>query len=314
MDKTKYVELLDELKHRINQVIIGKSDQIEKTIACLLADGHLLLEDLPGVGKTTLASALAQAIGGTFSRIQFTADLLPSDILGTRIYRRQTEEFEFVKGPIFANVVLADELNRAPPKTQSALLQAMNEYAVSVDKQVLNLESPFMVIATQNPRGFHGTYPLPESQRDRFLMRISLGYPDQESEKSILLKNCAVQKPVSVENLLSLQDIRDCQKLVREIEVPEHVMTYITRLTSSLRNHPEVDLPVSPRGSIGLMRVAQATAFLRGSSYVTLDQIKELVPVVWCHRTGLKGATTFSSEGASVSWLNHEILQKVEVD
>jgi MoxR-like ATPase len=279
-----------------------------------LADGHLLLEDLPGVGKTTLASALAKAIGGSFSRIQFTADLLPSDIIGTRIYRRQREDFEFVKGPIFANVVLADELNRAPPKTQSALLQAMNEYSVSIDKQHYELAVPFMVIATQNPRGFHGTYPLPESQRDRFLMRISLGYPDPLAEKQILKKYWGIEELYQVESLFSLDEIKRCQNLVKEIEIPDHVYDYITRLTKALRSHEEVDLPVSPRGSIGLMRASQALAFLRNQEFVTIDLIKELVPAIWCHRIGLKGAASFSGEGASTNWIEHEILQRVEID
>lgn len=314
MEKTKVVELFEALQKNLQKVIIGKKDQIEKTVACLLADGHLLLEDLPGVGKTTLASALAKAIGGTFNRVQFTADLLPSDIIGTRIYRRQNEDFEFVKGPIFANVILADELNRAPPKTQSALLQAMNEYSVSVDKQHFVLERPFMVIATQNPRGFHGTYPLPESQRDRFLMRLSLGYPDPLAEIEILQKNRGGAKASEIEKFFSLDQINGSQKMVEEVKLPEHVLAYITRLTGALRNHPEVDLPVSPRGSIGLMRVAQATAFLRGQDFVNVDLIKELAPLVWCHRIGLKGTTSFSGEGAPVSWLKHEILQKVEVD
>lgn len=313
-DEKKIIDLLDQLQKNLNQVIIGKVNQIEKTLACLLADGHLLLEDLPGVGKTTLASALAQAIGATFSRIQFTADLLPSDIIGTRIYRRSSEEFEFVKGPIFANVILADELNRAPPKTQSALLQGMNEYAVTVDRKHFELKRPFMVIATQNPRGYHGTYPLPESQRDRFLMRLSLGYPDASSEVEILKKNCMLQPENKVETCLTLQEITLCQQMIRGIEIPDHVFAYITRLTKALRNHPEVDLPVSPRGSIGLLRVAQATAFLRGQNYVNIDLVKELSPFVWCHRIDLKGTTSFSSEGAPVAWLQHEILQKVEVD
>ncbi len=314
MDKEKVVGLFKSLQESLKQIIIGKSDQIEKTLICLLADGHLLLEDLPGVGKTTLASSLAQAIGGSFSRIQFTADLLPSDIIGTRIYRRQTEEFEFVKGPIFANVILADELNRAPPKTQSALLQAMNEYSVSVDKQHFDLNLPFMVIATQNPRGFHGTYPLPESQRDRFLMRISMGYPDSASEIAILKKNFGEIGKIDVPALLSLQEILNCQKQVREIQTPDHVLAYITRLTAAVRGHAEIDLPVSPRGSIGLMRTAQAAAFIRGQDFITIDLVKDLLPVVWCHRIGLKGTAGFSAEGVSPEWLKHEILQKVEID
>lgn len=314
MNKQSFEKLLKRLQNSLQKVIIGKPDQIQKTLACLLADGHLLLEDLPGVGKTTLASALAQTIGGTFSRIQFTADLLPSDIIGTRIYRRQSEDFEFVKGPIFANVVLADELNRAPPKTQSALLQALSEYSVSVDKMHFALKLPFMVIATQNPRGFHGTYPLPESQRDRFLMRISLGYPDAESEKEILIQNWGSRDSKQLESHFSLEEIKLCQQQVKDVEIPDHIYEYITRLTSAIRSHPEVDLAVSPRGSIGLMHASQAMAFLCGKDFVSVDLVKEIVPAVLCHRIGLKGATNFSSEGASAEWMKHEILQRVEVD
>ncbi len=313
MDKEKVSETMQQLQQILQEVIIGKPEQLEKTLVCLLADGHLLLEDLPGVGKTTLASALSQAIGGTFSRVQFTADLLPSDIIGTKIYRRKNEEFEFVKGPIFANVILADELNRAPPKTQSALLQAMNEYEVSIDKNHFTLNRPFMVIATQNPRGFHGTYPLPESQRDRFLMRLSIGYPDPDAEKKILKKFYGCNEINRLEPLFSLDEIKHCQAMVREVEVPEHVYDYITNLTVKVRNHPEVDLPVSPRGSIGLMRACQALAFLRTMKFATIDIIKELVPVIWCHRIGIKGASSFNSEGASEEWLKHEILQRVDV-
>jgi MoxR-like ATPase len=314
MNKEKINESLRNLDQKLKTVILGKPDQIELTLTCLLADGHLLLEDLPGVGKTTLASALSQAIGGTFNRIQFTADLLPSDILGTKIYRRSLEKFEFVKGPIFANIVLADELNRAPPKTQSALLQAMNEYEVSVDRNHFQLSLPFMVIATQNPRGFHGTYPLPESQRDRFLMRLTIGYPDAQAEKDILQMKWGVRSEIKLKQVLELDEIRDCQKLANEIEVPEHVYEYITRLTQAVRSHEEVDLPVSPRGSIALMRAAQALAYLRGLQTVNIDIIKELVPFVWCHRIGLKGTTTFNSEGAPLEWVQHELLQKVKIE
>lgn len=305
---------MQQLQQILQTVIIGKPSQIEQTLVCLLADGHLLLEDLPGVGKTTLASALAQAIGGSFRRIQFTADLLPSDIVGTKIYRRQSENFEFIKGPIFSNVVLADELNRAPPKTQSALLQAMNEYSVTIDKNHFELELPFMVIATQNPRGFHGTYPLPESQRDRFLMRLSIGYPDQSAEILILKKFSSRNEDQALKPLFSLDEIRNCQELIREIEVPEPVFAYITRLTGAIREHAEVDLPVSPRGSIGLMRAVQALAFLRKTRLVNIDLVKEMAPAVWCHRIGLKGTSSFNSEGAPEDWLKHEILQRVAVD
>ncbi|GAB4281715.1 MAG: MoxR family ATPase [Candidatus Rifleibacteriota bacterium] len=307
-------EKIAQFKSALQKVIIGKPKQITNTIVCLIANGHLLLEDMPGVGKTTLASALARLIGGDFSRIQFTADLLPSDVVGTKIYRREKEDFEFVKGPIFANVVLADELNRAPPKTQSALLQAMNEYAVSVDKQLLAMSVPFMVIATQNPRGFHGTYPLPESQRDRFLMRLSLGYPDADSEKEILKMNWGKEKKHILEPLFSLEDIVRLQDKASEVPVPEHVYVYVTRLTAAIRNHAEVDLPVSPRGSIGLVRAAQALALLNCEECVSIDNVKEIAPAVLCHRIGLKGSTGFSAEGAPLSWLKHEILQRVEID
>ncbi|HMM60174.1 MAG TPA: AAA family ATPase, partial [Candidatus Rifleibacterium sp.] len=216
MDIEKIRKSFQQLAEELKLIIVGKDRQIEKTLVCLLAEGHLLLEDMPGVGKTTLASALAHAIGGIFSRIQFTADLLPSDVIGTRIYRRQTEDFEFIRGAIFANVVLADELNRAPPKTQSALLQAMNEFAVSVEKQHIELVKPFMVIATQNPKGFHGTYPLPESQRDRFMMRISLGYPDEISEVAILKKHISSGKS-------SEQNIRGFLSLTEVVAAQDHV-------------------------------------------------------------------------------------------
>jgi len=269
---------------------------------------------MPGVGKTTLASALATSIGGVFSRIQFTADLLPSDILGSRIYRRQAEQFEFVKGPIFANVVLADELNRAPPKTQSALLQAMNDFAISVEKHHFELARPFMVIATQNPRGFHGTYPLPESQRDRFMMRVSLGYPDALEEVAILkIHHGQLQERIG-ESFLTLEQVVVAQKEARSIAVAETVMQYISRVVSAIRAHEEVELPVSPRGSIALMNAAQALAYFRGKDYVSVDMVKEVAPEVLAHRIGLRGASSLSSEGARNDWLIGEILQRVAVE
>ncbi|GAB1355184.1 MAG TPA: MoxR family ATPase [Candidatus Rifleibacterium sp.] len=316
MDIEKIRKSFQQLAEELKLIIVGKDRQIEKTLVCLLAEGHLLLEDMPGVGKTTLASALAHAIGGIFSRIQFTADLLPSDVIGTRIYRRQTEDFEFIRGAIFANVVLADELNRAPPKTQSALLQAMNEFAVSVEKQHIELVKPFMVIATQNPKGFHGTYPLPESQRDRFMMRISLGYPDEISEVAILKKHISSGKSSeqNIRGFLSLTEVVAAQDHVRTIPVADPVLQYISRLMAAIRLHDEVELPVSPRGSIALMHASQAFAFYRGQDFVSIDTVKEIAPEVLAHRIGLRGVSMYGGEGARNDWLAGEILQRVEVE
>ncbi|HAE41064.1 MAG TPA: hypothetical protein DCG57_20885 [Candidatus Riflebacteria bacterium] len=314
MTTQTFPQAFNELANRLQKVIVGKSAQIEKTLVCLLADGHLLLEDMPGVGKTTLASALATSIGGVFSRVQFTADLLPSDIIGSRIYRRQTEQFEFVKGPVFANVVLADELNRAPPKTQSALLQAMNDFSVSVDKHHFDLERPFMVIATQNPKGFHGTYPLPESQRDRFMMRVSLGYPSEAEELEILkIHHGKLQEKIG-ESFLTLEQVARAQAEVRTVAMSEVVMKYISRIVSAIRSHTEVELPVSPRGSIALMNAAQALAYIRGKDYVSIDMVKEIAPEVLAHRIGMRGVSSLTSEGARNDWLIGEILQRVPVE
>jgi MoxR-like ATPase len=314
MDIEKIRKSFQDLAGELKQVVVGKDAQIDKTVVCLLAEGHLLLEDMPGVGKTTLASALAHVIGGAFSRVQFTADLLPSDVLGTRIYRRQTEDFEFIRGAIFANVVLADELNRAPPKTQSALLQAMSEFAVSVEKQHIELSRPFMVIATQNPKGFHGTYPLPESQRDRFMMRISLGYPDEEAEVAILKKHITANSELSVKGYLNLEEVVAAQAHVRTIQVADPVLRYISRLMTAIRRHDEVELPVSPRGSIALMHAAQAFAFYKGQGWVSIDTIKEIAPEVLAHRIGLRGVSLYAGEGARNDWLIGEILQRVDID
>ena len=315
MDKKilKTIEAFKSLSSELNTIIIGKENQIEKTLICLLAQGHILLEDMPGVGKTTLASALATAIGGSFSRIQFTSDLLPFDIIGTKIYRRQTEIFEFVKGPIFANIILADELNRASPKTQSALLQAMNESSVSFDKITYEMAKPFIVIATQNPTGSSGTYPLPESELDRFMMRISLGYPDPEFEKEILLQYSKGQKDNSIKTMLTPEQVVEAQNYVCSIEVDEKILDYIVRISSAVKEHIEVLQAISPRGSIALMRASQALAFLRGKDYVTIDMVKHVAPEVLGHRIGLKKALRITDRSANAEWISCEILQKVNV-
>ncbi len=305
---------IQTIKEKLNSVIIGKPEQIEKVLVCLISGGHLLLEDMPGVGKTTLASSIAKLIGGVFNRIQFTADLLPSDIIGTKIYRRKTEEFEFIKGPIFSNLILADELNRAPPKTQSALLQAMNDLSVSIERNSFNLEKPFLVIATQNPKGFHGTYPLPESQRDRFMLRLSIGYPKAGMEKEILKKHMLGAPIEQLNSVVDTKDILLMQECVAKVEVPDSVIDYIGRIATRTREHDFVELPVSPRGSIALMKACQGLAFMRKAEWVDFDHVKELAPSVLGHRIGLKGATgVFSSEGASEDWIREEILQRLEI-
>jgi MoxR-like ATPase len=309
------LEKFRQLQTHLQQVLQGKSEVIEKTVATFLAGGHLLLEDYPGVGKTTLASAVAKSLRGSFSRIQFTADLLPGDVLGVRIYRRQDETFEFVSGPVFANIVLADELNRAPPKTQSALLQAMNEISITIDKETRSLPQPFFVIATQNPRGHHGTYPLPESQRDRFMMRLSIGYPDPAVETQILVSHRRDEPLRHMPEIMNPEDILTAQQAVREIEVPPPCLDYMVRLGEGIRRHEEVSIPVSPRGLIALMHASQALAYLRGRTFVDIDTIKFLAPNVLAHRINLRSLTrTHLGEGASTEWIITEFLQKLPVE
>ncbi len=307
--------LFAQLVAALDRVLLGKHQVVELTVTTLLAGGHLLLEDLPGVGKTTLAAGLAQAMGAAFQRVQFTADLLPADVLGARIYRRQTEQFEYLPGPIFANVVLADELNRAPPRTQSSLLQAMNEGVVTVDRETHALPSPFMVVATQNPRGHHGTYPLPESQRDRFLMRLTVGYPDPATEVAIL-DGHRIDTPISsIKALLAPEQILAAQAAVRQVAVPAAVMAYIVRLADASRHHDDVTIPLSPRATISLMRAGQALAFLRNVEQVDIDLVKTLAPAVMAHRLGLRVLGEDGlGEGASAAWVERELLARVAVE
>lgn len=310
----KTYEAFKNLSSELKSIIVGKDDQINKTIVCLLARGHILLEDMPGVGKTTLASALATAIGGSFSRIQFTSDLLPFDIIGTKIYRRQSEIFDFEKGPIFANIILADELNRASPKTQSALLQAMNESSISYDKVTYEMLNPFIVIATQNPSGSSGTYPLPESELDRFMMRISLGYPAPEYEKEILKKYSKGEPKKVVETFLSPEMVIEAQDYVSKIDIDDKIIDYIVRISNTVKEHPEVLQAISPRGSIALVRAAQAQAFLEGKDFVSIDMVKVVAPEVLAHRIGLRKALRMTDKSANSEWFTYEILQNVNVD
>jgi len=278
-------ELLARLERSIQSVIRGKDEAIQFALVALLARGHLLIEDVPGVGKTTLAHSLARSFNCSFQRIQFTSDLLPSDVIGISIYNRENGHFEFRPGPIFANIVLADEINRTTPKTQSALLEAMNESQVTVDNHTHPLPQPFMVIATQNPIEHHGTYPLPESQLDRFLMRVKIGYPAAASEKEIL-RNFADSEPLDqIRPVMEAEQVLRAQQAVRRVTVDDALVDYALAIVEKTRRHEYLSLGVSPRGSMALYRAAQALAFLEGRDYSIPDDFKRLVLPVFAHRT-----------------------------
>ena len=268
----------------INKVIVGKTSVVEQAVATLIADGHLLVEDVPGVGKTMLAKSLSISIGCSFKRIQFTPDLLPSDVTGISVYNQQRGEFEFREGPIMAQVVLADEINRATPKTQSALLEAMEEHQVTVDGITHHLGTPFLVMATQNPIEYEGTFPLPEAQLDRFLMRISLGYPEFMEELSIIERQEQTHPIDSLGAVATPDDIRLLQQGAKAIYVDQLVRQYIVSLTEATRRHSEVSLGASPRASLGLFRAIRAMALVQDRDYVIPDDVKMLAPAIIAHR------------------------------
>ncbi|MGD0127663.1 MAG: MoxR family ATPase [Terriglobia bacterium] len=277
-------ELLIRVQQSVQSVIRGKDEVIQLVLVGLLARGHLLIEDVPGVGKTTLAHALARSFDCAFQRIQFTSDMLPSDVIGVSIFSQQTQRFEFRSGPIFANIVLADEINRTTPKTQSALLEAMNENQVTVDNRTSPLPQPFMVMATQNPIEHHGTYPLPESQLDRFLMRVKIGYPSAESEKEILRDFADSDPLANVKPVMTGAEVVEIQNRVRRVKVDPELVNYTLAIVEKTRQHEYLSLGVSPRGSMSLYRAAQALAFLEGRNYCIPDDFKRLIISVFCHR------------------------------
>lgn len=269
----------------IETVVYGKSDSVQLVVTALMADGHILIEDVPGTGKTSLVSALAHSISCDFRRIQFTPDVMPSDITGFSVFNQKTREFEFRPGSVMANIVLADEINRASAKTQSALLEAMEERQVTVDAQTYALPQPFMVLATQNPIEQYGTYPLPEAQIDRFLVKISIGYPDFADEVRVLRRNLDARANLGA--VATAQDVLELRRLVREVHVSDDVCNYIVEIVAATRSNTEIALGSSPRGGLATMAFAKAWALVQGRGYVTPDDVKKLVPYTLCHRLQL---------------------------
>jgi MoxR-like ATPase len=308
------LELLDHLVQEVETVFHGKKEVVRLAVAALLARGHVLFEDVPGVGKTTLSHALAKALGLGFRRIQFTADLLPSDVLGVSIYNPQTSEFEIREGPIFTNVVVADEINRAPPRTQSGLLEAMQDGNVTIDDRTLSLPKPFMVMATQNPLEHHGTYPLPESQLDRFLMRVTIGYPDGEAERRILAESKTMDPVIDrVRAVLSPQQVVQLQARIEEVEVDPAILDYLMAVVQRTRSTPKLRMGVSPRGNIAVFRAARAYALTHGRTYLVPDDVRDLIVPCLAHRILPAGAsgTSFDLHDEATAILEG-ILEEVE--
>jgi MoxR-like ATPase len=304
-------QLAERLIQNVERVIFGKRDVIELTVICLLCQGHLLIEDVPGVGKTMLAKALARSLGGSFKRIQFTPDMLPSDVTGTSIYNQKTGDFEFRPGPIMAQIVLADEINRATPKTQAALLEAMEERQVTVDGVTYRLGPPFLVLATQNPIEYEGTFPLPEAQLDRFLMRLSLGYPSPEQEMAILDAQQFAHPIERLNRVTTVEELVAMQEALKSVYADKLIKQYIVDLVDATRHHPDVYLGASPRGTLTLFRAAQARAAIHGRDYVIPDDVKRLAPATLGHRIIISPAARL--KGVSASDVLDELLRTTPV-
>ena len=307
----RVAEAAARVKANIGRALVGKDDVVELTLAAVLSGGHILVEDVPGIGKTTLARALAGSLDCVFKRIQFTPDLMPSDITGIHYYNQKSGEFEFRPGPVIAQVVLADEINRATPRTQSALLEAMGERQLTIDEATVPLPAPFLVIATQNPVELEGTFPLPEAQLDRFLVRLQMGYPDEPEEEEMLLRFESADPLTELTPVTSGAEIMEFQAMTRQVYVDPVLRNYAVRIVQATRQHPEVELGASPRATMGLYRCSQAMAVIRGREYVTPDEIKALAPYTLGHRVILKAQARLRERTAGV--VIRDILEQVAV-
>ena len=308
IDKDLFVKKIEE---SVSKVIVGKKDVLEKLLVVLFAGGHVLIEDAPGVGKTTMVHALARSTGCSFKRIQFTPDLLPSDITGVTVYNIKQGEFEFKHGPITSNIILADEINRGSPKTQSSLLEAMQERQITVDGNTWKLPEPFMVLATQNPIEYEGTFPLPEAQIDRFSIRISMGYPTYNEEKSILNKDRSDKALENIQPVISVEEVLEMRRQVEKVHVDDSVQDYIVKLVRGTREHKDVYLGCSPRGTLALFCNCRALAFIRGREYVLPDDVKELAFCTLAHRIILKSEAAI--QGKDQYSVLAEILKSIKV-
>lgn len=303
---------ISDLEQNIAQVLLGKPEPIQLTLVALLGGGHVLIEDAPGVGKTSLAKAVAKSLDCTFTRLQFTPDMLPSDILGSSMFLPNLGEFEFRKGPIFTDVLLADEINRTTPRTQSALLEAMSEGQVSVEGKTYSVGHPFFVIATQNPFEFEGTYPLPENQLDRFMLCTGIGYPERDSELKVLTSHRKGEAVDTLQPVITGDDLRELQKQVREVAVEDSINEYLLDIVTATRNHDMLELGVSTRGAITLYRAVQSLAFLKGRDYAVPDDVKDLVVPVLAHRV-VCGGLVHEGQRTKAQQIIRQILQETPV-
>ena len=309
MDTSVFVNFKEKVIENVSKVIVGKSDVIELLIVSLISGGHVLLEDIPGVGKTMLVKSFSKTLGLPFKRIQFTPDLLPSDLTGINFYNQKINEFEYREGPLFANIVLADEINRATPRTQSSLLEAMEEKQITVDGETRKLNIPFMVLATQNPIESYGTFPLPEAQLDRFFMRISMGYPTREEEKQVIYKNTSSNIVDSLSKVVQEEELEYILENYSKVTITEDVLNYIMDIVESTRNDAKIQLGVSPRGTIALYKACQSYAAINGRDYIIPEDIKKMAPHVFSHRILVKGISRME-DGEKVI---KDILGKINV-